>query len=99
MIISSKFHRNLTRVDRGVDTIVTFDIDPQSGKLTGPTSEVDSRGSMPRGMTIDPSGKWLVVANQKGDNVVLFDISGKTPEFVSEVTVKTPVDVVFVPDE
>jgi 6-phosphogluconolactonase (cycloisomerase 2 family) len=31
-----------------------------------------------RNFVIDPSGKWLYVANQKGDNIVQFEINPET---------------------
>ncbi len=53
------------------NTLAIFSIDPDSGKLTSvgfPSTE----GVQPRNFIIDPSGQWLLVANQKTSNIVIF---------------------------
>jgi 6-phosphogluconolactonase len=54
--------------------------------------------NFPRNFVIDPRGKWLYVANQKGDNIVQFEINPGTGELkpTSQVTPSiTPVVMVF----
>jgi 6-phosphogluconolactonase len=62
--------------NRGENTIVTFRIG-SDGKLTlaGHTS---CGGDWPRNFVIDPSGKYLLVGNQKSGNISLFNIDEKT---------------------
>lgn len=62
--------------NRGENTIVTFRIG-SDGKLTlaGSTS---CGGNWPRNFVIDPSGKYLIVGNQKSGKISLFRIDEKT---------------------
>ncbi|MCX6255343.1 MAG: lactonase family protein [Bacteroidia bacterium] len=62
--------------NRGENTIVTFRIG-SDGKLllTGRTS---CGGDWPRNFVIDPSGKFILVGNQKSGNISLFKIDEKT---------------------
>jgi 6-phosphogluconolactonase len=62
--------------NRGENDIVTFKIEPD-GKLTV-AGRTPCGGDWPRNFVIDPSGKFLLVANQKSGNIVLFNIDEKT---------------------
>ncbi len=55
----------------------SFEIDPRTGKLKQ-LEHVSTEGKWPRNFTIDPSGRFLLVANQHTDNVVTFSIDRKT---------------------
>src|SRR5687767_8938959 len=55
--------------NRGHDSIVVFEIDPRTGKLKL-IQHVSTEGKWPRNFTIDPTGRFLLVANQRTDNVV-----------------------------
>lgn len=59
--------------NRGHNSIVIFQIDQRTGKLTL-VEHVSTEGNWPRNFTIDPSGAFLLVANQRSDNVVVFSI-------------------------
>ena len=59
--------------NRGHNSIVVFEIDQRTGKLTL-VEHVSTEGNWPRNFTIDPSGMFLLVANQRSDNVVVFSI-------------------------
>ena len=54
-----------------------FAIDESSGKLTFVQNE-PTQGKTPRGFGIDPSGSYLLAANQQSDTVVVFRIDAKT---------------------
>ena len=59
---------------------------------------VDTRGIEARSFTIDPTGTWLYVCNQQGDDIVQFAIDQATGELsaTGEVTESpTPVCLVF----
>lgn len=62
--------------NRGENTIVTFRIE-NDGSLTlaGHTS---CGGNWPRNFTIDPSGKFILVGNQKSDSISVFKLDGNT---------------------
>ena len=56
---------------------VIFAVDEQSGKLTLVGHE-SVRGKTPRNFAIDPTGNFLLVANQDTNNVVTFRIDPAT---------------------
>jgi 6-phosphogluconolactonase len=85
--------------DWGLDTIGVFAIDPVKGMLT-PVQASPTGGIMPRTFTIDPSGKYLLAANQISNNVVIYAIDGATGQLSKtgkEIAVDTPVCLKFVP--
>ena len=54
--------------------------------------------NFPRNFAIDPSGKWLYVASQKGDTIVQFEVTQGTGELkpTDQITPSiTPVAIVF----
>lgn len=59
------------------NTIATFTINAKNGQLT-PISFTSTKGDVPRNFAIDPSGNFLLVANQETDNVVIFKRDKKT---------------------
>jgi 6-phosphogluconolactonase len=63
--------------NRGHNSIVVFQIDQRTGKLTL-VEHVSTEGNWPRNFTIDPSGAFLLVANQRSDNVVVYSIDPRT---------------------
>eukprot|EP01117_Protostelium_nocturnum_P008894 TRINITY_DN3189_c0_g1_i2.p1 TRINITY_DN3189_c0_g1~~TRINITY_DN3189_c0_g1_i2.p1 ORF type:complete len:348 (+),score=142.88 TRINITY_DN3189_c0_g1_i2:265-1308(+) len=83
--------------NRGGDSIVTYRINQQDGrlKLVGWTS---SFGSFPRGMALDPSGKFFFIGNQKGNSIIVYSVSeeGAKLEKISNVNnIEAPVDFAF----
>jgi 6-phosphogluconolactonase len=54
--------------DRGDDQIVSFRIDPSTGKLTF-LGRTPAGGKVPRHIALDPTERWLLVANQGSDNI------------------------------
>ena len=61
----------------GENTISIFSIDQTNGKLKLLGHE-STYGEKPRNFTIDPSGQFLLVANQTTSNVVVFRRNKKT---------------------
>ncbi|HEY1464180.1 MAG TPA: beta-propeller fold lactonase family protein, partial [Terriglobales bacterium] len=52
----------------------------------------------PRHFTFDPSGKWLLVANQDSDNIVIFRVdpqTGRLNPSGQSVTLSSPVCIKF----
>ncbi|MDV6029751.1 MAG: lactonase family protein [Phycisphaera sp. RhM] len=83
--------------NRGHNSIAVFRIDASNGDIEWIENE-STRGEIPRGFGIDPSGAFVVVANQNSDNVVSMKIdpeSGALSPTGSEITVGTPVNVRF----
>ena len=63
--------------NRGHNSIVVFEIDRRTGKLSL-VEHVSTEGNWPRNFTIDPAGRFLLVANQRSENVVVFSIDPQT---------------------
>jgi 6-phosphogluconolactonase len=59
------------------NNLAIFSIDSATGRLTGKGFQ-STMGKTPRNFMIDPTGRWLLVANQNGNNVVLFRIDPQT---------------------
>jgi 6-phosphogluconolactonase len=57
--------------------IAIFSIDKKSGKLKALGYE-STKGEVPRNFTIDPTGNFLLVANQETDNIVIFKRNKQT---------------------
>jgi 6-phosphogluconolactonase len=54
-----------------------FAIHARTGKLEL-IEHVSTQGNWPRNFTLDPTGTYLLVANQRTDNVVTFSIDSQT---------------------
>ena len=86
--------------NRGDDnTIAVFSVDPSKGTLA-PIERVETGGKTPRNFAIDPSGEWLLAANQDSNTVVTFRInrgSGRLTPTGESIEVSSPAMVDFVP--
>ena len=90
--------RFLYASNRGADEIAVYSI-AQAGTLTLVES-VPAQGRTPGSFAIDPSGSWLVAANQSSDLLVLFRIDPQTGRLTStgqSFEVGTPSCVKFLP--
>jgi 6-phosphogluconolactonase len=79
--------------------LVIYSVDPQDGILT-PVGHQASSGTKPRDFCIDPTGNFLLVANQDSDNVVIFKRDVQTGALTptgKSVDVGSPVCVQMVP--
>jgi 6-phosphogluconolactonase len=59
-----------------------------------------TQGRTPRNFVIDPTGRYLLAANQDSDSIVIFQIdqhSGKLSPTGTTVSVPSPVCIQFVP--
>jgi 6-phosphogluconolactonase len=59
------------------NSLAIFSIDSATGRLTSKGFQ-STMGRTPRNFMIDPTGRWLLVANQNDNNVVLFRIDPQT---------------------
>jgi 6-phosphogluconolactonase len=83
--------------NRGHDSIATFGIDPNTGRLS-PLGHTPTGGRTPRNFAVDPSGTRLYAANQDSDTIVHFDIDASTGQLSpnGDVTsVGAPVCILF----
>jgi 6-phosphogluconolactonase len=63
--------------NRGYDCLVSFRVDPDTGRLTF-LARTSSGGKVPRDLTLDPSEKFLLAANQVSDNIAVFARDAET---------------------
>jgi len=86
----------LARADRAWLAIFAVD---GSGKLS-PAGWVPTGGRMPRSSAIDPTGRWLIAANQGSSSVVVFRLDPETglPRAVgTPIELPEPASVLFSP--
>ncbi len=77
-----------------LNTISVFSIFP-TGKLAF-VSKVSTLGEGPRNFAIDPTGKYLLVANQRSNEVVIFnrdETSGALTDSGKRIAVGAPVNL------
>ncbi|HTM51494.1 MAG TPA: lactonase family protein [Bryobacteraceae bacterium] len=90
--------RFLYASNRGHDSIAVFAIG-KDGKLTL-VENMPTAGKTPRNFKLDPSGAWLLAANQESDTIVQFRVDPKTGKLSptgKKIEVAKPVCVQFVP--
>ena len=83
--------------NRGHDSIVTYGIDPASGRLALLGFE-PTQGRTPRFFTLDPTGSLLYAANLESDNIVAFRVdqkSGKLTPTGQVVQTGSPSCIIF----
>jgi 6-phosphogluconolactonase len=91
--------RTVSEFVRGPETIGVFAIDPANGTLAL-VEQTRTGGVMPRNFKIDPTGAYLLAANEVSNNIVEFKIdtsTGRLTKTGREITVDTPVCLQFVP--
>ena len=62
--------RHLYLSNRGHDSIAVYSVADRTGALTLEQT-ISSEGNWPRNFSLDPSGNWLLVANQRSGSVVV----------------------------
>ena len=85
--------------NRGHDSIVSYTIDPSSGKLNLIAHD-STQGKTPRNFGIEPTGAFLLAANQNTDNVVTFRIDQQTGKLTAtgqSIEIPSPVCLKFIP--
>ncbi|WP_299533927.1 lactonase family protein [Ulvibacterium sp.] len=82
--------------NRGENTIVVFKVDTNSGKLKLAGRE-SVHGDWPRNFVIDPTDGFLLVANQKSDNITVFQRDKQTGElaYLHEAKLSSPACLEF----
>ena len=83
----------------GANTISVLAVDAKTGNLSL-VQNISCDGDFPRGMGVDPSGRWLIVGNQKSGTVTVFGIdadTGKLTPTGQVLDVGSAVDVKFAP--
>ncbi len=80
---------------RGDDSVMTYALDERDGTILT-AARHDSGGKTPRSFALSPSGKFMLVANQDSDRIVVLRLdphSGAPTEQVETVSIGTPMCV------
>ena len=82
--------------NRGHQSIAIYAIDRETGKLTS-LGWQEVSGNWPRNFSITPDNNFLVVANERSDNIVSFkrDTVNGTLSFSDQISVPSPVCIEF----
>ena len=84
--------------NRGDENLVVFDIRDETNEILHVQQHVDCYGSFPRYFGFDPTGHFLLIANQKTNNLVCFsyDRQRHVFKFISELkNIESPQHFVF----
>jgi 6-phosphogluconolactonase len=99
-ILVDKAGRHVYASNRGPGTIAVFAVDQGTGKLS--LVQIAETGfTAPRGVAFDPTGRTLLVGDQKTDKFITFQIdhaSGRLTATGRSYSVPSPVAFVFVPE-
>jgi 6-phosphogluconolactonase len=96
---NGKFLYASNRLD--ANDITVFSINEETGELTL-VEHVPTNGKDPRDFAIDPTGKFLLVANQNSDSIFVFRIDQNTGKLIRmgiPVDIGNPVCLKFTPAE
>ena len=83
--------------NRGHDSIAVFSVAPAGGALAQ-QQVVSTGGRWPRNFGLDPSGRWLLVANQRSNDITVFARDATTGHLTpagASITVPSPVCLRF----
>jgi 6-phosphogluconolactonase len=89
-------NRGLNR--QSPSTIGVFSVS-DNGRLTY-LEDVSTRGRVPRNFAIDPSGRWLLAANQNSNDIFVFALNARTGKLTpvgGRVRVGNPACITFLP--
>jgi 6-phosphogluconolactonase len=85
--------------NRGDNFLYAFKADFATGKLT-PMRRSNCGGKTPRNFTLDPTERWMLVANQDSNLISVFARDPKTGELADEVkssvAAEAPMRILFV---
>lgn len=76
-VVITRDGRHAYAANRGLDCVDSFAVDPATGKLTF-LARTTSGGAVPRDLALDPSEKFVLVANQVGDTIAVFARDAKS---------------------
>ncbi len=81
-IVLTRSGRFAYAANRDYDCLVSFAVDAKDGKLTM-LARSSCGGKVPRHLALDPTERWLLVANEQSDNIAVFardEATGKLAE-------------------
>jgi 6-phosphogluconolactonase len=83
--------------NRDYDCLVSFAVDPKNGRLTL-LARGSCGGKIPRHLALDPTEKWVLVANEQSDLIAVFardEKTGKLAETGKNFPISKPQCLVF----
>jgi 6-phosphogluconolactonase len=83
--------------NRGHNSIAVFSVAGSTGALAL-EQVISTEGDWPRNFTLDPTGRWLLVANQRSNSVVVFSRdrdSGRLTPTKQRIEIPSPVCLRF----
>jgi 6-phosphogluconolactonase (cycloisomerase 2 family) len=91
MIQADPAGRFVIHVDLGLDQILVWKFDPQTGKLAPASKHIVSLppGDGPRHFHFHPNGRWFYSIQEEGSTLVLFDYDAATGTLTQRQTVST----------
>ena len=95
--VISRSGRDVYFANRGVNFLYHFRADAASGKLT-PGKRSSCGGKTPRNFTLDPTEKWMLVANQDSNLISVFARNPETGVLADEgksFAAQTPMCILF----
>jgi 6-phosphogluconolactonase len=84
--------------NRDKDFLYSFKADPTTGALT-PMKRSNCGGKIPRNFTLDPTERWMLVANQDSNWISVFARNPETGELANEgrnIEAASPMRILFV---
>jgi 6-phosphogluconolactonase len=95
--VITKDGKSVYFANRGNNSIYLYRADWKTGSLT-PAGRFDCGGKIPRNFTLDPTERWILVANQDSSLLSVFARNPETGEPASEgksFPAATPMCIVF----
>jgi 6-phosphogluconolactonase len=92
--------RSLYVSNRGHNSIAVFSVAASTGALAL-EQVVSTEGDWPRNFSLDPTGRWLLVANQRSGSVVVFardEENGRLMPTSQKIALPSPVCLRFLKD-
>ena len=83
--------------NRDNDFLYSFHCDPKTGALT-PMKRSNCGGKIPRNFVLDPTERWMLVANQDSNNISVFARNPETGELAEQgksFAVQAPMCILF----
>ncbi len=92
----SKDERFIYGSNRGENTIAVFKRSTKDGTLEKIQS-ISTHGNWPRNFTLDPTGRFLLVANQKSNTISIFSIHKNTGKltYLNSTAIASPTCLIF----
>jgi len=83
--------------NRGHNSIAVFSVAESTGALVL-DQVVSTDGDWPRNFSLDPTGRWLLVANQKSNSIIVFGRDGNNGRLTptrQRIVIPSPVCLQF----